>query len=152
MSTAPVRSAAARIRSMSSGASAGSVRSAAGSPASRKNASIAPLPGVTKISERAAALDRVALAAATTDPEVGDVLSHHEALREEAFGTYVDSLAARGLLKAGMHPEEATDVLLTLTGSEVFLGFTEARGWPVDRYVAWLTDTLSSLLLRPQDS
>jgi AcrR family transcriptional regulator len=102
---------------------------------------------VAAINARAASLDRVALAAATTDPEVGDVLAHHEAMRETSFEAYVDTLATRGLLKPGLDATEATDVLLTLAGSNVFLDFTEDRGWPVERYVAWTVDVLRAALL-----
>lgn len=38
-------------------------------------------------------------------------------------------------------------MLLTLAGSEVFLGFTEGRGWSAERYVAWTTEALHTLLL-----
>lgn len=103
---------------------------------------------VAEISARAAALDRVALAAATTDTEVVDVLAHHESLRAEGFRSYVDTLVTRGLLKDGVDAVEATDVLLTLAGSDVFLNFTEARGWTVERYIAWTVDALSVLMLQ----
>lgn len=101
-----------------------------------------------RIESRAAALDRVAQAASTTDPEIVELLAHHEALRSTGFAQYVASLDDRGLLAPGCEPGEATDVLLTLLGSNVFLDFTEARGWSVDRYVSWATDTLCTLLLR----
>lgn len=107
---------------------------------------------VSDINMRAATLDRVAVAASTTDPEVVDLINHHEFLRIQGFRSYIDTLAARGLLRDGLDPAEATDVLLTLTGSDVFLNFTEERGWTVKRYVAWTTDTLSLLLLRPPNS
>jgi AcrR family transcriptional regulator len=103
---------------------------------------------VAEISVRAAALDRVAAAAALTDADVADVMRHHESLRTQGFRAYVDTLADRGLLKDGSDPGEVVDVLLTLAGSHVFLDFTEARGWPVPRYVAWATDALCALLLR----
>lgn len=102
---------------------------------------------VAEILGRAAVLDRVALAASTTDPEVVDVIAHHESLRTEGYRSYVDTFATRGLLKGGLDPAEATDVLLTLVGSEVFLDFTAGRGWSVERYVAWTADVLCLLLL-----
>ncbi len=104
---------------------------------------------VTEINGRAATLDRVAQAASTTDPEVVDVIAHHESLRTQGYRSYVDTLDARGLLKHGLDPAEATDVLLTLVGSDVFLNFTAERGWSVKRYVAWTTDALCALLLDP---
>ena len=102
---------------------------------------------VTVINARAASLDRVAVAAATTDPEVGDVLAHHEQLRTTGFGAFVDTLVARRLLKQGLAADEARDILLTLVGPQVFLEFTEARGWPVERYVEWTVEALSTALL-----
>ena len=53
IATAPVCRAAVLIRSMSSGPAGGSSRSAAGSPAARKKSSVAPLPGVIRMSVRA---------------------------------------------------------------------------------------------------
>jgi AcrR family transcriptional regulator len=107
---------------------------------------------VSDINMRAATLDRVALAASTTDPEVVDLINHHETLRTQGFRSYIDALAARSLLREGLEPAEATDVLLTLAGADVFLNFTEERGWTVKRYVAWTTDALCLLLLRPPNS
>ncbi len=63
------------------------------------------------------------------------------------FRSYVDTFVSRGLLRAGLDAAEATVVLLTLAGSSVFLDFTEGRGWSLERYVAWTTDALCSLLL-----
>lgn len=68
-------------------------------------------------------------------------------MRETSFGTCVDTLVARGLLKPGLDPTEATDVLLTVAGSNVFLDFTEDRGGPVERYIAWTVDVLRTWLL-----
>jgi AcrR family transcriptional regulator len=103
---------------------------------------------VAEISTRTAVLGRVAVAAATTDPEIVDLIAHHESLRKQGFGTYIETLAARDFLRDGLDPIEATDVLLTLAGSDVFLSFTEGRGWSLQRYVSWTTDALCTLLLR----
>jgi hypothetical protein len=46
-----------------------------------------------------------------------------------------------------LDPAEAADVLRALAGPGVFLKFVEGRGWTLQRYVAWTTDALSSLLL-----
>jgi AcrR family transcriptional regulator len=107
---------------------------------------------VSVIEQRAAVLNRVARAAATTDLEVVDVLAHHEGMREEAFRRYVDTFIDRGLLRVGLAAAEATDVLLSLVGSDMFLVFTDDRGWPVERWVAWTTDTLAGLLLADQSA
>ena len=107
---------------------------------------------VAMILGRAAVLDRVAGAAATTDPDIVDLLAHHESLRAQAYRTYVETVAARGLLRPRLDPAEATDVLLTLVGSDTYLNFTEARGWTRQRYVTWTTDVLCTMLLNSSHS
>jgi AcrR family transcriptional regulator len=102
---------------------------------------------VATILTRSATLDRVVLAASTTDPEITDVIAHHDSLRSQSYRSYVDALAAKGLLRSGLDTTEATDVLLTLVGSDVFLNLTEQRHWPIGRYTAWTTATLCTLLL-----
>jgi len=102
---------------------------------------------VAEISTRSAVLARVAVAAATTDPEIVDLITHHESLRTQGFRTYIDTLVSRGLLREELDPAEATDVLLTLAGADVFLNFTEGHGWTLQRYVAWTTEALCTLLL-----
>ncbi len=101
-----------------------------------------------RIEERAASLGRVAQAASTPDPEITALLAHHDALRSAGFGQYVESLDERGLLAPDCDPREVADVFLTLLGSDVYLNFTEARGWSVDRYLSWATTTLCTLFLR----
>lgn len=103
---------------------------------------------VATILTRSATLDRVVLAASTTDPEISDVIAHHDDLRVRGYRSYLDALAANGLLKDELDPTEATDVLLTLVGPDVFLNLTEQRHWPIDKYTTWTTDTLCSLILK----
>lgn len=102
---------------------------------------------VAVIEERAALLDRVARAAAMTDPEVLEVLVHHERLRVAGFRSYLETFSARGLLRRELALDEATDVLLTLVGSTTFLEFTEGRAWSIKRWTSWTTATLAGLLL-----
>lgn len=104
---------------------------------------------VAVIEERAALLDQVARAAAMTDPEVRDVLVHHEKLRVAGFRSYLETFSARGLLRKELALDEATDVLLTLVGSATFLEFTEGRSWSIKRWTSWTTATLAGLLLEP---
>ena len=101
-----------------------------------------------RIEARAAALDKVAQAASLTDPDIRRLLARHETLRSTGFAEYVEALAGRGLLAPDCRPEEMTDVLLTLLGSDVYLALTQTRGWPIDRYVSWATNTLATLFLR----
>jgi hypothetical protein len=101
---------------------------------------------VAVIEQRAAALNRVAATAALTDDEVVAVVAHHARLRRDGYRAYVESMDARGFLAVDV--DEATDVLLSLVSSEMFLVLTEDRGWSVERYIAWTTEALVRLLLR----
>ena len=105
--------------------------------------------GTVELLVRAAPLNRVAQAAANTDPEVLEVFDHHERLRATGYRRFVDTLSARGYLKPGLTPEEATDILLTLVGPNVFLDLTQERGWNVSRYGRWVAHALGLLLLPP---
>lgn len=105
--------------------------------------------GTAEILERAALLNQVAAAAMGTDPEVAEVLAHHERLREQGYSAFIGTLKKRGLLLPRTTNEEATDVLLTLAGPSVYLDLVHARGWGADRYMKWTCRTLSELLVRP---
>lgn len=101
-----------------------------------------------RIEKRVATLYRVAQDASTTDPDIIDLIANHDAMRSAGFRQYVESLTERELIAANSDPAEVADVLLTILGSDVYLNFTEARGWSVDHYVSWATDTLCTLFLR----
>ena len=46
------------------------------------------------------------------------------------------------------HPaEDITDTLAAVGSTEVFLLQRDQRGWDAERYLAWLTRTLTDLLL-----
>jgi len=55
----------------------------------------------------------------------------------------------QGALRAGVSPEEATDVLWTLTGFDLFRALVIDCGWPAQRYEVHLTDLLIERLLAP---
>ena len=101
---------------------------------------------VATLEARAAPLNRVAAAASLTDEEVVAVVAHHARLRHAGYRAYIDTMHARGLL--AVDADEATDVLLSLVGSDLFLVLTEDRGWSAQRYAAWTTAALCWLLLR----
>ena len=65
---------------------------------SRRRAIAAFVSGVVEIEGRAAYIDEAARVAATTDPDIADLLARNEARRVPAFRAFVDSLAERGLL------------------------------------------------------
>jgi hypothetical protein len=101
------------------------------------------------IQERSADIAEIVKAAATADGEIASVLRHLGAGRLRDTRTVVESLHAKGALRADLTVERATDLLWTLTSSDVFRLLVVERGWPPADYERWLGDeTVHSLLGR----
>ena len=83
------------------------------------------------------------------DPELRDVLATIERERLAGASGFVASLAERGLLRDGLDPEAARDVLWTLISHEVCRLLVDGRGWSLDRWERWLAATLADVLLDP---
>ena len=103
--------------------------------------------GAGDVIARAAPLDAVTRDAAVTDPDADRIHRLHERMRTESYRQVIDRLVAMGGLRRELDAAEATDVLLTLLGSDLYLAFTRDRGWSHDRTMTWLAATLSELLL-----
>ncbi len=104
--------------------------------------------GNTAILRRSAAIKEVA-ESASHEPDASAVVAHSEQLRREGLTQVIGLLADRFGLRADLTGEDATDILLVLSGSETYLGL-QRYGWSEEKYVEWLTDTLArQLLARP---
>ena len=57
------------------------------------------------------------------------------------------SVAANGPLWEGMDEGKAPEILLGLSGLEMYLLVTQYAGWSTKKYAAWLTEALERLLL-----
>lgn len=58
-------------------------------------------------------------------------------------------LESGGRLRPGLKPDDAIDIVWTLSGPENYIELVFERGWTPDRYEAWLGDSLRTLLLIP---
>jgi AcrR family transcriptional regulator len=69
--------------------------------------------------------------------------------RERAVGTaaIASLLHERFGLRTGLTVVAAGDILWTLTAPDVSLRLVNRRGWSLDRYESWLTDTIAHALL-----
>jgi AcrR family transcriptional regulator len=102
----------------------------------------------SRVRQRAGGVLRVIRDAAPADPEIGALW---ERMQSEFHGnqrTVVERLATRKALRAGLGVDRATDILWTLNNPTVYLLLVDGRGWSLDDYEAWLTDTLIAQLLR----
>lgn len=102
--------------------------------------------GNSAIAARVALLDDVVRAAAH-EPDAAQVRAHNERLRRDGYTRIVGHLASRFGLRGGLDPADAVDILLTLAGPATYRSLVADYGWPHDRFVDWLTATLSQQLL-----
>lgn len=103
--------------------------------------------GVAPILERARPVDDIMRGAAAVDPEIAGLRLRMHSGRYENMRQLVSWVAATGPLRGGLGQEEATAIVWTLAGPEVNRMLRVERGWTLERYEAWLADTLIRTLL-----
>lgn len=101
------------------------------------------------IHRRAGPVLRALRDAKATDPRLARLWDDLEASRLEGQGRFVARVAARGVLRSGLSPAEATDLVWTLCSLAVYDLLVRERGWSPERYGAWLATTLTDILLAP---
>jgi AcrR family transcriptional regulator len=102
---------------------------------------------IVQILERARPVDDIMRGAGAVDPEIAALRAGMQELRYRNMRQLVSWLAARGPFRGGVSEEEAAAIIWTLASPEVHGLLRRDRGWSVERYVAWLSDTLSRTLL-----
>jgi AcrR family transcriptional regulator len=85
-------------------------------------------------------------AASQTEPDLAATWQEGERRRRRNSAQLVAGWSGRGALRAGVPEQEAIDVLWALTDPELYRLLVDDSGWAPERYEAWLTATLSSLL------
>ncbi len=102
---------------------------------------------IAPIIERARPVDDVMRGAASVDPEIAALRARIQQVRYESMRQFVSWLAANGPLRTGLTEEDAGAVVWTLTSPEVHRLLRSERSWSVERYAAWLEDTLARTML-----
>lgn len=103
---------------------------------------------VREILERVAPLIVVLRDAAGADPALA--ADYHVETRERRYVSQravSDELARRGMLRAGLDPDAAADILWTLSSPDCYQALVAERGWAPARFERWLGDTLIATLL-----
>jgi hypothetical protein len=90
------------------------------------------------------------VSAAASDPDVATLLDELTRQRQDGQGRVARSLARAGALRPPLRARDAGDIIHALVSPEVYGLLVVDRGWPVERYVRWLTDTLVNQLLVPR--
>ncbi|MFC7597550.1 TetR/AcrR family transcriptional regulator [Terrabacter sp. GCM10028922] len=96
---------------------------------------------------RAAPLWPVVTAAAA-DPHVEHYWRRVATDRRAGQARMVARLAELGVLRPGLEPDRATDLVVVLFGHDVFRSLVTQAGWSVPEYKAWLFTTLAQQLLQ----
>ncbi len=101
----------------------------------------------TQVNARTAAIYRILVSAAASDPEAGALLDELTRQRQEGQGRVARSLARAGSLRPSLRERDAGDLIHALGSPELYGLLVVDRGWTAERYAAWLTETLVDQLL-----
>ncbi len=123
-----------------------------------RSVSAAPDPGskvagfvaiAAQVNSRTAAIYRILVSAAASDPDAAALLDELARQRQEGQGALARSLARAGALRPKLRERDAGDIIHALMSPEVYRLLVVDRGWPPERYEKWLTETLVDQLLAP---
>ena len=87
--------------------------------------------------------------AAIVAPELADLTRQIEARRRHNQSYLIADLHKQGVLRHDLSPEEATDVLWSLTSYDLYRMLVVERHWSLTHYESWLTQLLIEHLLQP---
>jgi len=86
--------------------------------------------------------------AGVVDPELADLARRIEARRRHRQTYLITDLHERGTLRHNLSPEEAIDILWSLTGYDLYRMLVIECGWEAERYENWLGQLLLDRLLQ----
>ena len=86
-------------------------------------------------------------AAATGDAVMASLLKDVDDARHRRMLHNARQLIGRGLLRPGMSPEEAADIMFACTTPELFETLVLKRGWSAEQYGRFIASTLAANLL-----
>ena len=88
--------------------------------------------------------------AGVVDPELADLARRIEARRRHNETYLITDLHERGALRHDLSPEEAIDILWSLTSYDLYRMLVIECGWQAERYENWLGQLLLDLLLQDE--
>lgn len=86
--------------------------------------------------------------AAAIAPEIADAARQVDSRRRDNQARLAAFLAQRGVLRGDLDPDQAADIIWTLTGYDVYRALVTQRHWPAGQYQDWLAATLAASVLR----
>jgi len=116
---------------------------ALGDPVVRLEATVAAMVRYEReIHPVAMALTRLA----ATDPEIQTALEDRMARRRRTLARVVADVAEQGRLRCGWSPGAVTDALWELSAPSTYEHLVVERGWPLERFEAWVVWAARSLV------
>lgn len=85
--------------------------------------------------------------AGSADPSAKALWRAFSERRATNMRLFIDDLAEAGGLRSGLEVAEAADTVWATNSPELYLMFTDERGWTAERYERWLLTTWCRLLL-----
>ena len=81
-------------------------------------------------------------------PELAQSESERECTRYDAQAVMIQFLVRTRSLRRGLDPQQARDILWSLTSRDLYRLLVRDRGWTAQRYEDWLGNTLVDALVR----
>lgn len=103
----------------------------------------------TDLLDRAGDLIMVSVEAAGADPDMRAAADAGARATYEVYLALTRSLHQRGALRPGFDAAAAADIVYALASPHMHQLLCRHRGWPLERYRAWLQDALVRELLDP---
>lgn len=99
------------------------------------------------INERVAPLYEAVRNASAADDDIAQLYTTLKQQRLVGARITVEALSALSPLRDGLDLDAASDILWTLKDPALWTALVVDRGWPVERYQAWLAQTMQDSLL-----
>lgn len=97
---------------------------------------------------RVAPIMRIVRDAASNDPDMAAQWEINQQQRLTAHRMLAQQLADREALQVGLSVDEAADIIFALVSLELYVLLIGERSWTPAHWECWITDTLSSSVLR----
>jgi AcrR family transcriptional regulator len=104
----------------------------------------------TEIAPRVAPILLLVRTAAGADPEMAGLQSELNTQRLERMTQNARNLAAANHLRENLTPERAGEIMWTYSSPELYELLVLTRGWPPERYGAFIADAMIAALLPPE--
>jgi AcrR family transcriptional regulator len=99
------------------------------------------------VKERIGGILKIVRSAAPVDPDAGALWRLIQTDFHDNQRVIVESVAAKGALRAGLEIDRATDILWALNHPDVWLLLVGERGWAPGQWERWFADTTRDQLL-----